>query len=246
MAFSANPLSLSVPEPAFETWLRDSGYLEILDDQNTNLHHQPPPPSTTSTESPILITPVIKKTTASRFSFLKTLISLCTINPFAKLTIDDFGLETPSWTVGFIGFVDSYSLPSSPSQARLRVHENIKRYARNYAALFLLVFACTLYQLPVSLFGLIACLVLWEFFKWCSELWEWEKYPAVRLSLIRLVQCVSGLVLYSCGVQMALFCAMAITYAVMILHAAFRKLSPLKQTTQPDGSKWFRQNKHRS
>ncbi|EFH51192.1 hypothetical protein ARALYDRAFT_327582 [Arabidopsis lyrata subsp. lyrata] len=31
MAFSPNPLSLSVLDPAFESWLRDSSYLELLD-----------------------------------------------------------------------------------------------------------------------------------------------------------------------------------------------------------------------
>lgn len=31
MAFVENPLSLSVSQPAFETWLRENGLLEALD-----------------------------------------------------------------------------------------------------------------------------------------------------------------------------------------------------------------------
>ncbi|KAF9590167.1 hypothetical protein IFM89_031771 [Coptis chinensis] len=293
MVFSANPLSLSVPEPVFESWLRDSGYLEILDERTTTLHNrQLPPPSTTTTI-----------TTPTLFSHVITIFSLFTINPLAKLTANDFNLQTPSWTRGFIGFLDCYSFPSSGEQAKLRVHENVKRYARNYSTLFLLFFACSLYQMPVALFGLIGCLVLWDLFKWCSERWGFDRYPSAQQSLIRLAQCgvprvsisqfsvaldvnlvhllslvlaflllgyslwwkvevrpmgilmkeelnwelaATAIILYFSSVQMALFCAIAVSYAVTILHASLRKLSPLKQPTRADGNKWFQQSRNRS
>ncbi|CDP00643.1 unnamed protein product [Coffea canephora] len=38
MVFSSNPLALSVPDLAFESWLRDKGYLEILDQRTSDLH----------------------------------------------------------------------------------------------------------------------------------------------------------------------------------------------------------------
>ncbi|KAF7836696.1 PRA1 family protein H-like [Senna tora] len=229
MVFSSNPLALSVPEPAFESWLRDSGYLEVLD------HRTSAAASTSSATSGFFL---------SFFSRLLTFFSLFTLNPFAKLTAEDFAGDTPSWSHSFIGFSDSYSFPSSPSQARLRVHENIKRYARNYAYLFILFFACTLYgfllwsicfimyQMPVPLFGLLSCLALWEVFKFCSDCWRLNEYPMTRLCLVRFAQCVTAVMLIFFNVQMALFCAISVSYAGMIMHAAFRKLTPVKQPSR--------------
>ncbi|KAF5180666.1 Pra1 family protein, partial [Thalictrum thalictroides] len=78
------------------------------------------------------------------------------------------------------------------------------------------------------------------------EKWGLEQYPSVRHSLIRIAQCATAVLLYCSSVQMAFFCAIAVSYIVTLLHASLRKLSPLKQSTRPDGSKWFQQNKHRS
>ncbi|KAH9802510.1 PRA1 family protein H [Citrus sinensis] len=155
-----------------------------------------------------------------------------TVNPFAKLTTDDFSAKTPSWTREFIGALRSYSFPSSPHTLKLRVHENVKRYARNYASLFILFFACSLYQMPLALAGLISSLALWDFFKFCSDKWNWDRHPVIRQVLVRIVQCATSVVLMLLNVQMALFCALAISYVVMILHAAFRKLSASKQPSR--------------
>ncbi|ONK78986.1 uncharacterized protein A4U43_C01F1700 [Asparagus officinalis] len=124
MVFSANPLSLSVPDPAFESWLRDTGYLELLDSHSSSSSSSTDtcPPSASKTPNP---NPTLSKTPKSLFSLLKTLVSLLTLNPFAKLTPDDFAGSTPSWTLAFIGSLDSYSWPNGPSQARMRVQENV-------------------------------------------------------------------------------------------------------------------------
>ena len=144
MVFASNPLALSVPEPAFESWLRDSGYLEVLDHKTS---------SALSSSSAAAGDPTSSATTSSPaagfflslVSSLGTLLSLLTLNPLAKLATDDFTGDTPSWSRAFVGSCGSYSFPSSSAQARLRVHENVKRYARNYAYLFILFFACALY-----------------------------------------------------------------------------------------------------
>ena len=157
MVFSSNPLSLSVPEAAFESWLRDSGYIEVLDQRTST--------ATTTTSSfsggdGASITTATATATSfffSLFSRILTFLSLFTINPFSKLTTDDFSGQTPSWTAAFVGSFNSYSFPSSSSQACLRVHENVKRYARNYASLFILFFACTLYVLLFFLNNFFAC-----------------------------------------------------------------------------------------
>ncbi|XP_027344429.1 PRA1 family protein H [Abrus precatorius] len=219
MVFSSNPLALSVPEPAFESWLRDTGYLEILDHR-------------TSSSSAVPSAPI---PVGGIFSRLLTLLSLFTLNPFAKLTADDFAGDTPSWSRSFFGFCGSYSFPSSPSQARLRVQENVKRYARNYAYLFILFFACTLYQMPLALVGLISCLALWDFFKFCSHRWGLDQYPVTRQCFIRLAQCATAVILIFSNVQMALFCAISVSYASVMLHAAFRKLTPAKQPSLARG-----------
>ncbi|KAL2331373.1 hypothetical protein Fmac_018954 [Flemingia macrophylla] len=212
MVFASNPLSLSVPEAAFESWLRDTGYLEILDHRTSAAS---PAPSSSSSSA-----------AASR---LLTFLSLLTLNPFAKLTADDFAGDTPSWSRSFFAFSHSYSFPSSPSQAGLRLHENVKRYARNYAYLFILFLACALYKMPVALVGLILCLALWDFFKFCSHRWGLEQYPLTHQCLLRIAQCATAVILIISNVQMALFCAICVSYAGVILHAAFRKLTPGKQ-----------------
>ncbi|XP_049405590.1 PRA1 family protein H [Solanum stenotomum] len=246
MAFSANPLSLSVPEPVFETWLRDTGYLEILDQRTTDLHRHSSTTAaaaTTASSDTAVTNSAAAAVSISNgvfvliFSRIGTLLSLLTLNPFAKLTSDDFSGDTPSWTLQFVGSFDSYSFPSSPSQARLRVHENVKRYARNYASLFVLFFACSLYQKLLALVGLISCLALWDVLKLCGDRWGLEHHPVIKQSLIRISQCATAVILFCTNVQMALFSALAVSYVVMILHASFRKLTPSKQSTSKDGNR---------
>lgn len=159
MVFSANPLSLSVPEPAFESWLRDSGYLEILDQRTSHFNRHTTAVTAATTAATTNATTTTNNFFLLIFSHLKTLLSLFTLNPLAKLTTDDFSAPTPSWTVSFIGSFDSYSFPASPSQARLRVHENVKRYARNYATLFIIFFASTLYDFISNSFFLVLYLL---------------------------------------------------------------------------------------
>ncbi|KAJ8561038.1 hypothetical protein K7X08_027228 [Anisodus acutangulus] len=250
MAFSANPLSLSVPEPVFESWLRDTGYLEILDQRTTDLHRHSSSTSTTTTTAAATSSDVSVTNSAAAaavsisngvfvliFSRIGTLLSLFTLNPFAKLTSDDFSGNTPSWTLKFVGSLDSYSFPSSPTQARLRVHENVKRYARNYASLFVLFFACSLYQKLLALVGLISCLALWDVLKLCGDRWGLEERPVIKQSLIRIAQCATAVILFCTNVQMALISAIVVSYAVMILHSSFRRLTPSKQSTSKDGNR---------
>ncbi|GER43070.1 prenylated RAB acceptor 1.H [Striga asiatica] len=223
MVFDPNPLSLSVPEPAFESWLRDSGYLEVLDQRTTDLHRlSAAGPSSSaaaiSSDGVSLISRLISR--------IWTVLSLLTFSPFSKLSTSDFTGATPSWTLAFFGSSESYSFPSEPSQARLRVQENVKRFARNYASLFALFFACSLYQLPLALAGLILCFALWEAFKLSSDRWGFDRYPLIRQTLIGIAQCATVVILFISKVQLAVFCAIAVSYAVMILHASFRKLTP--------------------
>ncbi|KAK3034993.1 hypothetical protein RJ639_033371 [Escallonia herrerae] len=212
MAFAANPLALSVPEPAFESWLRDSGYLDILDQKTSDLHRiSTTTTATTSTTAATNPSAAGATTTAGFFlpylSCIGTLLSLFTFNPFSKLTADDFNGDTPSWTTGFVGSFGSYSLPSSPSQARLRVHENI----------------------PLALVGLVSSLALWDAFRVCGERWGIDRHPLIRQTLVLVAQITTAVVLFLSNVQMALLCALGFSYAVLILHASFRKLTPAKQ-----------------
>lgn len=250
MVFTPNPLALSVPEPEFESWLRESGYLEIIDQRTTDLHRL----STTAPDSAALETTratnsaaaASTATNSSRptegflhalFSLIWTLLSLFTFNPFSKLKTDDFSGDTQPWTAAFFGSSDSYSFPSSPAQVRLRVHENVKRFARNYALLFILLFACSLYQLPIALVGLISCLALWDAFKFAGDRWKLDGYPVLRELLIRIVQCVTAVIMLISNVQLAVFCAVGFSYAVMILHSSFRKLTLAKQPAAKGGQR---------
>ncbi|KAK9688872.1 hypothetical protein RND81_09G017600 [Saponaria officinalis] len=272
MSFAPNPLSLSVPEPAFESWLRDSGYLDLLDHRTTLLHHlhsspsptttptPSPPPSTTPSTTTTTITAVVYTLTMSLISSLATLLSLLTLNPFAKLTSSDFSsidskagsgtlrntglgpndcgdvLSCGSWTSsGFLGSFETYSFPSNPIQAQMRVHENVKRFAKHYSVLFLVFFACSLYQMPLALIGLLSCLAVWELFRYCDARWALERFPSSRQVLIRVGQCAVAAILFWSNVQMAVFVTIAVSYAVLILHASFRKLTPTKQPSKGRG-----------
>lgn len=244
MAFAANPLALSVPDPTFESWLRDSGYLEVLDQRTSDLHRisSTAAAATTTTtadsNSASADPPSVAAAVSSGFllsavsSYVGIILSLLTLNPFSKLTNEDFSGDTPSWTLGFFGYSGSYSFPSSRSQARMRVTENIKRYCRNYASLFILFFACSLYQIPIALVGLVSSLALWDLFAYCGNRWGLDDHPITRECLLRLVQCATAVTIFVCNVQMALLYAIGVSYAVMMLHASFRKLTPVKQTTK--------------
>ncbi|KAF9666746.1 hypothetical protein SADUNF_Sadunf16G0260800 [Salix dunnii] len=221
MVFSSNPLSLSVPDPTFDAWLRDSGYLEILDQHSSSTTTVAP------TNTSIITSTTTTATTAglfiSFFSHILTLLSLFTLNPFSKLTTDDFSGQTPSWTRSFFADSGSYSFPSGSDQARLRVNENVKRYARNYASLFILSFACTLYQMPLALIGLISSLALWDVFKFCNDRWGWDRYPVLWQVMVRTAQCVTAVVLICLNVQMALFGAIGISYTGAISNIVVSK-----------------------
>ncbi|XP_021719294.1 PRA1 family protein H-like [Chenopodium quinoa] len=253
MAFATNPLSLSVPEQAFESWLRDSGYLEILDHRTTQLHKlnssaptaattapsaaptTAPIPSTAPRRTPTTtITAIAYGLIMSLISSFATIFSLLTLNPFAKLTSSDFSQQnSPSLTSsGFLGSVDSYSFPSSSTQARMRVHENVKRFAKNYATLLILFFACSLYQMPLALVGLVSCLATWEVFRFCDNRWALDRFSAIRHVLIRVAQCAVAVILFWSNVQMAVFFTLGVGYIVMMLHASFRKLTPAKQLSK--------------
>lgn len=232
MSFSANPLALSVPEPAFESWLRDTGYLEVLDQKTSDLSAAGTSSDTTAGTSSFPTAGIDTGVFISLFSKVWTLISLLTINPVSKLTAGDFSGETPAWTSGFIGVYDSYWFPSSPEQARMRVHENVKRYAKNYASLFVLFFACSLYQMPLALFGLISSLVIWDVLRCYGNRWGLDEYPVLKQTLFIIMQVGTLFLLMYFNVQTALLCAVGVTYAVTILHASFRKLSPAKPPTR--------------
>ncbi|KAJ8498108.1 hypothetical protein OPV22_008660 [Ensete ventricosum] len=238
MAFASNPLSLSVTEPAFEAWLRDTGYLEILDDRAASADPSPTSSSPSPSSSSSVPDPPLRPRTsapaaessglaARAFSSIRTFTSLFTLNPFAKLTPEDLSGGTPSWTLEFIGGAGSYSWPAGSAQSRMRVQENVRRYARNYALLSVIVFACTLYKMPVSLLGLIACLVLWEFGRFCGDKWQLEeRSPGIRQAFIHIAQLATAVVLYMCNLQLAIACAVGVSYAVLIFHAFLRKLTP--------------------
>ncbi|KAL0306530.1 UNVERIFIED_CONTAM: PRA1 family protein H [Sesamum radiatum] len=85
------------------------------------------------------------------------------------------------------------------------------------------------YQLPIALSGLISCLALWDVFKFGGDQWGLDRYPIIRQTLVRIAQCVTAVILLISNVQLAVFSALGVSYAVMILHASFRKLTPAKQ-----------------
>ncbi|KAL0875223.1 hypothetical protein Bca101_024928 [Brassica carinata] len=239
MGFSANPLSLSVPDSVLESCLQDSCSLDLLD-------HSTSPSAATEAKPPTTAIDDIGCFPSS-WAQLVAVFSLLTINPLSSLTADDFAGETPPWTTSFFGDSDSYSFPSSSREARTRVHENVKRFSRNYATLFIVLFTCKLFEMPVALLGFVTSYAFWELFKFCVDRWESNRHhPVIRKILIRVALCgkrrslrkmdhlteflacfaatVSFLAFLN--VQIAVFYALAISYSVVILHGGYRNDSP--------------------
>ncbi|KAJ3698227.1 hypothetical protein LUZ61_001932 [Rhynchospora tenuis] len=240
MSFAPNPLSLTVSDPAFESWLRDSGHLYTLDtlpaSSSSSAPSASPSRSSSSNKPTPTPTPTSTSSSQSRLSFflssLRTLATIITINPLAKLEVGDLAGPTPSWTRDFIGGPGNYSWPVESPQARLRVQENVRRYAKNYMYLSLLFFTCCLYRMPISLSGLLACLGFWEGVRLCIKRWEMEeKYPVLRQVMVNVALIITAMVLYICNLQFALFYAMGLSYAAMLIHASLRKLTPLSKSS---------------
>jgi hypothetical protein len=117
-----NPLSLSVPDLALDRWLRDTGYLDLLDSTPTG----GPSSASPSTSSPATGP---DSSGVGVNIIARTLASLLALNPFARLSATDLAAPTPSWSLAFLGTpgTASYSWPPTPAQARLRVQENVRR-----------------------------------------------------------------------------------------------------------------------
>ncbi|XP_062194140.1 PRA1 family protein H [Phragmites australis] len=225
-SFKPNPLSLSVPDPALDRWLRESGYLDLLDSTTTASAATASAPSTTSAAA---TNPSSAGVAAAVLAFARTLASLLALNPFARLSAADLAAPTPSWSLAFLGppGAASYSWPPTPTQARLRVQENVRRYARNYAALSILVFACCLYRMPMALLGMLASVAVWEGVRYCRDQWGLTtRAPGLGQALLHCAQIATAIVLYVCNLQFALVYAIGLSYAVMMLHASLRKLTP--------------------
>ncbi|OAY83099.1 PRA1 family protein H [Ananas comosus] len=245
MAFAANPLSLSVPEAAFETWLRDSGYLEILDDRTASASasaNRNPSPTAAAT------------TTHHHHQFLFLLLRSLLLPPHPRLPprpqplrqARRRGLRRPPPPLDpRIPRPAAGATPGPPAPpGRMRVQENVRRYARNYAFLSLLFFAAPCeYRMPISLLGLMSSLVIWELVRFCNEKWDLEqRFPGLRQVLVRFAQFATAVILYLCNLQLTLISAIGVSYAVMILHASLRKLTP---SNQPNGMNRNRRSQHR-
>nr|CAB3468866.1 unnamed protein product [Digitaria exilis] len=194
-AFKPNPLSLSVPDPALDRWLRDSGYLDLLDSTETAPSSSASAPSSSSsTAATAAAGPTASASSgvaADVLAFARTLASLLALNPFARLSAADLAAPTPSWSLAFVGppGAASYSWPPTPTQARLRVQENVRRYARNYAALAILVFACCLYRMSMALLGMLASLAVWEGVRYCRDHWALTtRAPGIAQALLHCAQ----------------------------------------------------------
>jgi hypothetical protein len=81
----------------------------------------------------------------SRSGFISSL-SAFAVNPFEALTVDDLSRNPVPWTGHFWdsghGFLESYGLPISGTQLKLRMGDNLKRYMGNYLRFSMVILAC--------------------------------------------------------------------------------------------------------
>ncbi|CAM6101648.1 unnamed protein product [Calypogeia fissa] len=211
MTFQVNPLSLCLPQQAFETWLRESGQLEVLDKN--------------ALDQALL---------GGSESLSAVLIKALKINPLRSLTIEDFCNSPVSWTGEFfdcgLGPRETYSYPRSLIQAKLRMEDNVKRYTGNYLVLALIIFLCFLYKMPLAFLGILSCLALWD------TLRVYINSRGLRLDSFqcRCLQLFGNLatmfVLVYCKAAVAVTLAGLTSLLVVILHSALRRITALKNS----------------
>eukprot|EP00249_Psilotum_nudum_P006081 c19444_g1_i1 orf=496-1143(+) len=213
MAFVENPLSLSIPQATFEAWLREHGYLETLDRC------------------------VLDNAWSGGPGICSSLLRFM-INPFKGVTVEDLSKRPVAWTGEFwdcgLGLGESYGLPLSGTQLKLRMEENMKRYMGNYLRLFLCIFLCVLYSMPLALLGVISILGLWDTVRMLSRRIESDGFPKFLLVLGKIGTAV--IVIY-CKVALAICWAAFFTFTVVILHGSLRKITPLKGSSRKSEQK---------
>lgn len=207
MAFVANPLSLSIPPANFDAWLRDSGYLEILDEC------------------------AIDPARSGRCGILSSIFSFV-LNPFGNLTVEDLGRPPVPWTGEFWdcgrGLRESYGWPLCGTQLKLRMGENMKRYMGNYLRLFVVIFACFVYKMPITLLGIILVLALWDVIRMFSKSLKLESDSFFHQVLLLFGKIATVVVMIYCKVPLALCWAGLFSFAAVIVHSSLRRITPSK------------------
>ncbi|OEL22974.1 hypothetical protein BAE44_0016008 [Dichanthelium oligosanthes] len=79
----------------------------------------------------------------------------------------------------------------------------------------------------MALLGMVASLTVWEGVLYCRDHWGLTtRVPGVAQALLHCVQIATGILLYVCNLQFVLLYAIGLSYAMMMLHATLRKLTP--------------------
>ncbi|EFJ07168.1 hypothetical protein SELMODRAFT_186360 [Selaginella moellendorffii] len=205
-SFVVNPLSLCIPQSSFEAWLKDKGFLEIL-------------------EKCTLDNAII----AGQGSFV-ALCKLLKLNPFESLTVEDLGKKPVPWTAEFLdcgkGPAETYSWPMSVTQVKFRMDENLKRYTGNYLVLIAITFACVLYKMPLALLGVVSLFGLWDGLRILINKFKIQRHGVLFRLLVALGNVGTMLLLMYCRVALALICAAALSFTVLVLHSSMRKITP--------------------
>ncbi|KAJ7283052.1 hypothetical protein O6H91_Y350800 [Diphasiastrum complanatum] len=217
MAFLVNPLSLCIPQSAFEAWLRERGYLEILDKCGLDQARM-----------------------AGQSSFAAC-CKLLTTNPFANLTMEDLCQKPVPWTDEFfdcgLGPRETYSWPVSVTQIKLRMEENLRRYTGNYLVLTLVVFLCFLYKVPLAFLGLVSLLGLWATIRKYIYKWGLQRQSVWFGLLLLLGNTATAIIVIYCKIGTVLFWTGVCSFLVLVTHSCFRRITPSRRNHNGEGSK---------
>ncbi|KAL3686767.1 hypothetical protein R1sor_013076 [Riccia sorocarpa] len=197
----------------FEAWLRESGHLEILD--KCNLDQGRP----------------------QRRNSLSNSVKALRINPFKSLTVEDCCKGPVSWTGEFLdcglGPKETYSLPRSLTQAKLRMEENIKRYTGNYLVLAMVVVLCYLYKIPVALLGIMSILALWDTVRVYLNT-RGLTQTSLRFRALQILGNLGTVfIMIYCKVAVALAWACLTSLIVVVGHSMLRRITVTKHPPKP-------------
>ncbi|KAJ9537663.1 hypothetical protein OSB04_030396, partial [Centaurea solstitialis] len=219
MAFAANPLALSVPDPIFESWLRDSGYLEVLDQRTSDLHRISTAAAATHHHHNRRFQ-LHNHRSAFRRQYRIFPIGIVILHRNHTLSIHTksvleaherrllwrYSVVDPRVLrllrlvfISVVSFASSYESYGERqailSQLRYAVHRLLRLLSCCFVAANVLVLFCCCYcvryQIPIALVGLVSSLALWDLFAYWGKRWGLDDYPIARECLLRLLQCVN-------------------------------------------------------
>merc|ERR1712224_195198 len=197
--FKASPLSIAVPEGAFEKWMEEE--VTFTRSERRNARGGGGEPETS-------------KSYTRRWPKL------------SKLTFNDLISEGKEWVEFFglkSGLQNSYGLPAMEvSEVIRKADENLSRYLVNYLRATLVMMCCLLCERPESLVGIIVILAIVDWFTKFTAHTNLDKQSTTYQILSILVTLFIWYVVFLSKAVVSISRSLLVAGVVVFLHACLR------------------------